>query len=218
VEHDIATTSYTLERYVLGELSESDRDLFEEHYFDCAECAGQVRDFSEFATGARAVLAGQRRFPHDKPGWLDPLRLFWRRPAFAALCLSALVVSSWVTAYQAGARRGQAQPQAVASVLLRPETRGEDTSIAAQTLGAFLLIELDVPGAHGELRWEVRGSGSPNPLMAGAAAAPAAGDSLKLLLPAARLAPARYILTVRSKRDAGSAASTVEAAYRFRID
>ncbi|HTM51278.1 MAG TPA: zf-HC2 domain-containing protein [Bryobacteraceae bacterium] len=219
MEHDIAATTYTLERYVLGELSEADRDLFEEHYFDCAECAGHLRDFSQFSAGARTVLAGQPRvFQADKPGWLDRFRLSWPRPAFAALCLPALVVLSSATAYQAGARRGQPKPQALASILLRPETRGEEASIAARALGAFLLLELDIPAAHGELQWQIRGPGSPTPLMAGAAAAPAPGDSLKLLLPASPLAPGRYLLTIRSRPDPRSGAVTVDSACRFRID
>src|SRR4026208_2033408 len=97
MDHDTAATSYTIERYMLGERSERDRDQFEEHFFDCAECAGHVRSFSQFAANARLVLAEPLTQTdvvatrEKKPGWLDGFRLWQLRPAYG-LCLSALVV------------------------------------------------------------------------------------------------------------------------------
>ena len=43
-------------RYVLDELTGQEREEFEEHYFNCAECAADVRAAFAFAANARAVL------------------------------------------------------------------------------------------------------------------------------------------------------------------
>jgi hypothetical protein len=38
MSHDQAVSSQAAERYVLGELTSSERDAFESHFFDCAVC------------------------------------------------------------------------------------------------------------------------------------------------------------------------------------
>src|SRR5207244_3177804 len=53
MNHDDATKSLASERYILGELNESERDAFEEHFFDCVLCAEEVRDTATFAAGVR---------------------------------------------------------------------------------------------------------------------------------------------------------------------
>lgn len=71
-----------LERYVLGELSPEQRDEFEEHYFDCPECAADIRSLAEFRTVSRLVLqedaANEERargqgFEGRWFGWLGPI-------------------------------------------------------------------------------------------------------------------------------------------------
>ncbi|HXH41588.1 MAG TPA: zf-HC2 domain-containing protein [Thermoanaerobaculia bacterium] len=47
------------ERYVLGELEPAERDAFEEHFFDCVECSGDVRDETKIAAGIGTVEALQ---------------------------------------------------------------------------------------------------------------------------------------------------------------
>lgn len=87
MEHDEATRSHAAERYVAHELSPAERDAFEEHFFDCQECAADVRFELTFAANVRAVL---RQQPEVHPAlapvavparnWRDWLN---RRPAMA---------------------------------------------------------------------------------------------------------------------------------------
>jgi hypothetical protein len=42
--HEDALETLASERYLLGDMSELERHLFEDHYFCCAECAADVRD------------------------------------------------------------------------------------------------------------------------------------------------------------------------------
>ena len=51
--HDDAMKMMAAERYILGELEPSERDAFEEHFFDCTICADDVRDSTKFADGVR---------------------------------------------------------------------------------------------------------------------------------------------------------------------
>ena len=65
-----------LEGYLLGKLSEEDRDAFEEHYFECARC------FDELTTlrAMREELGG----PHIEPESTTRRLLVWRAAAYVA--------------------------------------------------------------------------------------------------------------------------------------
>ena len=52
----------TVERYLLGELNSDERTRFEEHAFDCDECAAAVRDGIALFDNGRALVEGERRF------------------------------------------------------------------------------------------------------------------------------------------------------------
>ena len=51
--HQDCIESLTAEGYILGELSAVERDHFEEHYFECPECAEAVRRLLQLRDGAR---------------------------------------------------------------------------------------------------------------------------------------------------------------------
>jgi tetratricopeptide (TPR) repeat protein len=78
-----------LERYLLDRLSESEREEFEQHYFECASC------FSYLQAGltVQAELRHQPLMP--TPVGSSPLRRVWAwTPAFATLAL-LLVLGIW---------------------------------------------------------------------------------------------------------------------------
>jgi hypothetical protein len=51
MDHRNAVSSNASERYLLGEMSEPERFAFEAHYFDCLECAADVRAGAVLARG-----------------------------------------------------------------------------------------------------------------------------------------------------------------------
>ncbi|MEO8032888.1 MAG: zf-HC2 domain-containing protein [Acidobacteriota bacterium] len=51
------------ETYVLGEMRPEDRDAFEEHFFDCSECASSVRDGATIAAATRSLTGETARHP-----------------------------------------------------------------------------------------------------------------------------------------------------------
>jgi len=203
VEHDQAMAIMAAERYALGELRDEERDQFEEHFFSCAECAQDVRDLASLTQGARELLKPQPKPESSQQrtsaGWLprwifpgagvDPFgRLAWA---------GALLLLMGVAVYQNLELRRGPRPQAVASILVHPESRGEATPVPAERLGSLLLLEADLPGASGKLEWALRKADSKQILFQDAALAPPPGESFKVLLPSKLLAPADYTLTVR---------------------
>ncbi len=56
MDHNEALRLHAVEKYALGELPASLRNEFEEHYFECEECAEDVRAAAEFVDNVRAVL------------------------------------------------------------------------------------------------------------------------------------------------------------------
>ena len=87
MNHDVVVRQKMTERYLLDELNPQQRDEFEEHLFDCPECAIDVRAGATFVEQSKAILA--ENAPETSPvhvplaaplkaGWLP-----WLRPAFA---------------------------------------------------------------------------------------------------------------------------------------
>jgi len=60
MDHNEALRLHAVEKYVLGELPPSLRDEFEEHLFECQECAQDVKAAAEFVDNVRAVFALRR--------------------------------------------------------------------------------------------------------------------------------------------------------------
>jgi hypothetical protein len=80
-------------KYVLGELSPAQREEYEEHYFDCVECAVDIKALATFADTTREVLRREREAQLAKDlvpargGWLSWLQPVVAIPAMAALLL-----------------------------------------------------------------------------------------------------------------------------------
>jgi len=93
MDHNEAIQLQAAVKYVLGELSPVQRDEYEEHYFDCAECAADIKALATFADTTREVLRQERASHLAKDlvpahgGWLRWLRPVVALPAFGALLL-----------------------------------------------------------------------------------------------------------------------------------
>ena len=93
MDHSEAVQLQAAVKYVLGELSPVQREDYEEHYFDCAECAVDIKALATFADTAREVLRREKADQLAKDpvpargGWLRWLQPVVAVPAFAALLL-----------------------------------------------------------------------------------------------------------------------------------
>ena len=139
MDHQEAVRLRATERYVLGELSPEEREQFEEHYFECTECASDVKALVTFVTGSRKVLEEQSK----AEGALRVKkterrsRLSWLRPAIAIPTFAALaaivIFQSVVTSPALKKLTGSTQVAQVykTSFRLQGATRGEGVSRVA---------------------------------------------------------------------------------------
>jgi len=119
-----------LEGYLLGRLSEKDRDAFEEHYFECAQCFEEVRTLQ----AVRSELAE----PRIKPESRTPLFFGWRAAAWAAtLAIVLLGLALWLRQPASSSRettiaRTSPQPPPEPSQRRPTETTGHSEPSIAQ--------------------------------------------------------------------------------------
>jgi hypothetical protein len=222
LDHLKVTKRNIADRYVLGELSQVQREEFEEHYFECVDCAEDVRAFMAISSNSRSVLVDVPDYGEPaanrgwtRPSWFQALRS-WRPPAIYAIAPAlAMLALTITTTYQSITLRSQLVAQAVPQFVLRPDARGDESVITVQQQGHFLVLAADVPGAPREVKWQVRGVGSQAPLMEGTAAGPPPGSSLSVLIPASKLSTGQYVLVLCP--DGISSEAGPEVVYRFRM-
>src|SRR6266849_3413779 len=93
MDHNEAIQLQAAVKYVLGELPPVQREEYEEHYFDCAECGHDLKALATFTDTARDVLRQEpansvARDPVPaRSGWFAWFRPIVAVPAFAALLL-----------------------------------------------------------------------------------------------------------------------------------
>jgi hypothetical protein len=203
MEHDQATRMQAAERYLLGELSDAERDQFEEHFFDCRACAEEVRTGAIFEANARAVFVEQDRRP-PVVGFWEWVRL---RPAFSGSLASVALLLLGAGGYQVrvaqGLRTELAElraPQAYPVVFLRGLTKGDEQLIEVSRTGLFFGLSLDLsPGqSFRQYRGEVLSESGAILFTVPLLKPRTPGDPLNLLIPTSSLEPGRrYTLVVR---------------------
>jgi hypothetical protein len=191
MDHHQAQASQASERYLLGEMSEPERFAFEEHYFQCEECADDVRAGTALARGIKAIgreEAARRPVVADRPerassrwwNWLSPAALI---PAAAAAMLACVVgYQSLVTIPELSESR------ALDTVVLRAAARGDEQTIDTHDGQPFTVLSFDVnaaePGAP--LRYEIEPEGGA-PRIQGAAKVPPPGKPMQVTVPHRKL-------------------------------
>src|ERR1700690_2561630 len=92
MNHQDATQLMAVEKYVLNELSPQLHDEFEEHYFECSECAMDLRATTAFLVAARAEFQAESA-PKPLPVPIEKRRGPWLwRPAFVMPALAACLL------------------------------------------------------------------------------------------------------------------------------
>ena len=150
--HQEALRDRAVEKYLLKEMPPPERGEFEAHFFDCQECAADVRATAAFLDAAKRELRRSRQptpAPRaSKKPWFD----FLWRPAFAAPAFAFLLM---VMAYQnvvvLPRYTGETakNPEILTSLsLIGGNSRGGVVPSARVAKGQPLLISLDIPTAE----------------------------------------------------------------------
>jgi hypothetical protein len=166
MDHSEAVQQMAAERYLLSELTPEARDAFEEHVFDCPECALDLRAAAAFVDEAKVQLPpmiaqqGTQQQPTPplssavKPKARRDRWFSWARPAFAMPAFAAMLL---VLGYQnfvtfPALRMEATQPRLLSWVPVHGATRGgEHISISADhEHGVALPIDLSQEPASAE--------------------------------------------------------------------
>jgi anti-sigma factor RsiW len=214
MSHENAVETLAIERYLLGEMAEEERDAFEEHFFSCPECADDARAARAMRDGVAAGVVG--RVAQRAPGTVVQMPAPRRRLASVvipwAVAASLALVAGYQTLVVQPELERTAGPMALSPVTLRPASRGEEPVVLVS--GAVVTLAVDLGGAiDGEITYEIRRVSGAT-IVSDRAPAPKDGAPLLLLVPAALLQPGQhYVLLVKNSGNAG----LTPADYRFTV-
>lgn len=226
MDHLEALRIQASEKYVLGELSPDLCEQFEEHYFDCAECAEDVRATLAFITATREVLR-EEPSPSSITSKESPTSRWrsWFRPMVFVPALAALVLSigyfTWPTGPQVV---GITEPGKVLvsapSFGLRGGDRleNEGTVVTIHGNDSFQLHFDFVPAQDHNFRsytGEIQDLSS-RVLLRFDIPADRVNKEVNLIVPAGLLRPGDYTLAVFG-HDATSSAKTPVAKFAFAV-
>ena len=211
------------EQYLLDELSPEARSEFEEHFFECRDCAQDVRAAVLFLEQSRQVLGeaaeaaapARQRVPEKQTaGWLA-----WLRPAFAAPALAALLL---VVGYQnlvtlprlSKANSAQVLPWASVNV---GTFAGDGTTITVPRDSGFVLF-LRIPPDRAYSRYTAD-LYNPSGKVEWSLAIPAAEgqDQWPVQVPAARREAGTYTLKLAGVSSAGESKQVGQASFELQF-
>ena len=203
--HDDAVDTLAAERYLLNEMSERDRQSFEEHYFSCAECADDLRTTAAMLEGTRSGFA-KAATVHPIDAARRP-RAAWHRSVAVpwAIAATLAIVAGYESLHSMPSPGRAEAPLALAPVTLRPESRGSEAVVRLRRDGGPVSLAVEVNDAPqgGELVYDLTRANGER-IVSGHAPSPAPGSPLFLLMPAWTLAaPMHYILSVHDAAGAG---------------
>ena len=208
MEHNEAIRQMMVEKYLLDELSPESREEFEAHFFECRECAEDLRTGAVLIENFKSALAQEtaekpvpvpERFG-AKSGWLA-----WLRPALVMpilALLAALVVYQNVVTYpqlKMAANAPQVLPWASVSV----SSRGANTPVITTLPGGGFLLFVNVPpdSRYSSYIAELR---DPVGMVNWSLTIPAnSDDSYPVHVPGAQRADGTYTLAVQGVSGAG---------------
>jgi hypothetical protein len=228
MDHNEALQLQAAVKYVLGELSQVQREEYEEHYFDCGECAIDLKALATFADTTREVLRQERASQLAKDlasargGWLRWFQPVTAVPAFAALLLLIVYQNTVMIPHaREVASSGTAQIIFSSYPLRGVNTAGEEgRTLSIRPAEAFFLnfdfvptrsfdgyiAQLEDTQGHVLLRSKIAGGN--------------ANQEAHLPIPAGMLHPGKYVLAfygdpgvsgkVNPQNDAGRLPFTVE--------
>lgn len=221
MDHIEAVKTLAIERYLLEEMTQEERESFEEHFFSCAECAEDARHAATLRDGVRSGLArtkGAGAGPVESArvlplrpaaaGWRSSVALPWAAAALLAVGLGYQTVAGPLSS------RHPADSFALSPSTLRPASRGQE-AVVSPGPGGIVTLAVDLGGAPFErdIRYEIaRADGKI--IASGDAPLPSPGAALLLMVPSSLLAGSeRFVLTLHNT----GAPNLTPATYRFRV-
>jgi hypothetical protein len=202
--HHQAVESMAAERYLLDEMSEIERYRFEEHFFECEECAEAMRLGHLLRTDAKELFTPDVSGTATAPAPARAQGPRWKVAVpWAAAATLALALGYQSIALQAPLPAGDTV--AFSPVPLRAASRGQTPVIALPDRDTQVPLMLDITvGRPGEAVAYKLTRADGTALANGAAKVPESGLPLVLNVPVARLrSGGPFVVTVTAPEDSG---------------
>jgi hypothetical protein len=234
MDHDAVVRQKMTERYLLNELDPAVRDEFEEHYFDCSDCALDVRAGALFIEQSKVALAENTaeksvlvsaNLPVAspvpvKPGWLAGLTRILR-PAFAVPVLALLLA---VIGYQnlvtyPHLQQALNSPQVLPWVPVNVGAYGSEGPVIKSAPGKGFLLFMRIPpnegysqytaelyNAAGKIEWSATVLATPGQ------------DQWAIQIPTGTREAGNYILKVLGVPATGKSKEVGQASFELQIE
>ena len=221
MNHDVVVRQKMTERYLLGELDPEARDEFEEHFFDCPDCALDVRAGALFVEQSKLVLAEKSELVSTgvrvtapvpaKPRW-------WSHWVFSA---SFIVLLLAVIGYQnlviyPRMQEALTSPRVLPFASVTVGTWGSDGLVILTRPREGFLLFLRIPPEGGYSRY-VADFYNPGGKLEWSLTIPAssAQDQWPVEVPGANRESGRYALVVRGVTTAGENKEVGRASFEL---
>jgi hypothetical protein len=216
MDHATVAQQNMTERYLLNELDPKARDEFEEHFFDCAECALDVHAANLFIENTKVVLAeGPVEVPAvvpapPKPGWFG-----WLRPAFAAPAMAVLLA---VVGYQNLRPPMKPEPQIMQWGSVNIATYGSTGTEITTAPGQSFLVFARITPQNGYSRYTAE-LYNPATKLEWSLTIPASASQGQwpIAVPAADHQPGTYKLVVKGITPAGESVEVGQGLFELHI-
>ena len=226
MNHQEALQEMAVERYLLGELSGASLDSFEEHLFECSECATEVKLGGTFIDAVRIEASVPRGVaaPHVENArrWTSWFISPWFLAPALAACLVILAFQTFVLQPRMRREIAQAQAPAVLNplILANAGPRGDSIpAIVALEHGSFV-VSLDVPTIGGFSSYRCSLFAPDGSLLWQTTVSPEqARDALLIDVPTDKTKEGLNTFLIQGLPASGSANGTLVdlARYRFRV-
>ena len=224
MDHSEAVRLNMVEKYLLGELSPDARDQFEEHYFDCPECAADVRALSTFMATSRTIF-NEGSAMKTPSAVRNPARLGWfgwLRPAVAVPAIAALAA---VVIFQAAVTIPNLKEQAAtqrggqvyeSSFRVQGSTRGENVSRIAIDPNQSFALDFDfTPSQTFRSYRGTLANSSGSTVLTFRVGGDESNKELHLVIPENKVSPGRYNLVFTGENGAVDSGQTKNEVQRL---
>jgi hypothetical protein len=222
MDHTLAQKTNTVDKYLMSDLTHDERLAFEEHMFECPDCAAQVKQGFEMIDAFKHVMREDAELGKEpsklqaveaKGSWRD-----WFRPAMLAPALAACSLAIVVGYQNLVTIPDILQPQVLETAVIQSgERRGpEAQAVTVKPGAAFFGVGFQVfskskyPGYDCEFM--AAGSNRTSTMDCGKHAT--AEFNLSLLLPSAKFPPGVYTMILRPVSDKQTEVSRYSFAVR----
>jgi len=209
----LAHQTNTIDKYLMGDLAHEERLAFEEHMFDCPDCAARVKEDFALIANLKQVLREQpERSAKKTSGWREWFRPLTLAPAFAALALAVLAGYQNFVSIPAMLR-----PQVLDTVPIVSATRGANPQTVDIQPGSALFaasFEVFSPAANTAYVCEFLAAGKSTVATVDCGKHSTTEFTLNLLLPALKFPPGVYTMVLRPASDKQAEISRYSFAVR----